>query len=139
MTFMVICPNFRIPLLSSLSIYIQNSSNPLLLWTSDFYVIRSFLQVDFCFRYQLINLVWFSFDFFSFTFFFLGLLFLKFLLFFMIFHNYSCFCSIFFLFPIIQQRSIITEIGVIIQQKVIKKEVPVLMLFLSTVSQKSRD
>ena len=32
-----------------------------------FYVIRSFLQVDFRFQYQLINLVWLSFDFFSFS------------------------------------------------------------------------
>ena len=31
------------------------------------YVIRSFLQVDFRFQYQLINLVWLSFDFFSFS------------------------------------------------------------------------
>ena len=32
-----------------------------------FYVIRSFLQVGFCFQYQLSNLVWLSFDFFSFS------------------------------------------------------------------------
>ena len=31
------------------------------------YVIRSFLQVGFLFQYQLINLIWLSFDFFSFT------------------------------------------------------------------------
>ena len=31
------------------------------------YVIRSFLQVVFCFQYQLINLVWLSIDFFSFS------------------------------------------------------------------------
>ena len=31
------------------------------------YVIRSFLQVGFRFQYQLINLVWLSFDFFSFS------------------------------------------------------------------------
>ena len=31
------------------------------------YVIRSFLQVDFHIHYQLINLVWFSCDFFSFS------------------------------------------------------------------------
>ena len=31
------------------------------------YVIRSFLQVGFHFQYQLINLVWLSFDFFSFS------------------------------------------------------------------------
>ena len=31
------------------------------------YVIRSFLQVSFRFQYQLINLVWLSFDFFSFN------------------------------------------------------------------------
>ena len=29
------------------------------------YLIRSFLQVGFCFQYQLINLVWVSIDFFS--------------------------------------------------------------------------
>ena len=34
-------------------------------WLS--YVIRSFLQVGFRFQYQLINLVWLSFDFFSFS------------------------------------------------------------------------
>ena len=31
------------------------------------YVIRSFLQVDFCSQYQLINLVWLSTDFFLFS------------------------------------------------------------------------
>ena len=31
------------------------------------HVIRSFLQVSFCFQYQLINLVWLSSDFFSFS------------------------------------------------------------------------
>ena len=31
------------------------------------YVIRSFLQVNFRFQYQLINLVWFTFEFFSFS------------------------------------------------------------------------
>ena len=31
------------------------------------YVIRSFFQVGFRFQYQLINLFWFSFDFFSFS------------------------------------------------------------------------
>ena len=66
-----------------MSIYVQNSSTPLTLnvqfqtnpnqlkeniiqgWL--LYVIRSFLQVDFRFQYQLINLVWLSFDFFSFS------------------------------------------------------------------------
>ena len=69
-----------------LPIYVQNSST-LWPWTSNFkrnpplnqsmkrkhnprmniYVIRSFLQVGFRFQYQLINLVWLSFDFFSFS------------------------------------------------------------------------
>ena len=31
------------------------------------YVIRSFLQIGFCFQYQFINFVWLSFDFFSFN------------------------------------------------------------------------
>ena len=31
------------------------------------YIIRSFLQASFRFQYQIINLVWLSFDFFSFT------------------------------------------------------------------------
>ena len=31
------------------------------------YIIRSFLQVSFCFHYQLINLVWLSIDFFPFS------------------------------------------------------------------------
>ena len=31
------------------------------------YVIKSFLQVGFCFQYQLINLAWLSFGFFSFS------------------------------------------------------------------------
>ena len=31
------------------------------------YIIRSFLQVVFCFQYQLINLAWLSFDLFSFS------------------------------------------------------------------------
>ena len=31
------------------------------------YIIRSFLQASFLFQYQIINLVWLSFDFFSFT------------------------------------------------------------------------
>ena len=73
-----------------LFIYIQNSSTPLTLdvqfqtnplslqmitnqlkeaiiqgWL--LHVIRSFLQVSFCFQYQLINLSWLSFDSFSFS------------------------------------------------------------------------
>ena len=74
----------------SLSIYVRNSSTPLTLdvqfqttplplqviinklkediiqgWL--LYVIRSLLQLGFRFQYQLINLVWLSFDFFSFS------------------------------------------------------------------------
>ena len=77
--------------MSALSSYIQNSSTPLTLdvqfptnpppplqmitnqskeniiqgWL--LYVIRSSLQVGFCFQYQLINLVWLSIEFFSFS------------------------------------------------------------------------
>ena len=80
--------NFQDPP-TTLSIYVQNSSTPLTLdvqfqttpplqmitnqlkeniiqdWL--LYVIRSFFQVGFRFQYQLINLVWLSFDFFSFS------------------------------------------------------------------------
>ena len=89
--------NFQPSSPTPLSFYVQNSSTPLILdvqnqmnppplphlppslqmitnqfieniiqrWLS--YVIRSFLQVGFRFQYQLINLVWLSFDFFSFS------------------------------------------------------------------------
>ena len=76
-----------------LSIYVQNSSTPLTLDVQfqptppplpaspndkqsvkrkhnprmTMYVIRSLLQVGFCFQYQLINLIWLSFDLFSFS------------------------------------------------------------------------
>ena len=81
MTYMKIVQFSRPP--PPLSIYIQNSSTPLILdiylqiitnqlkeniiqgWL--LYVIRPFLQVDFHFQCQLINLIWLSFDFLSFS------------------------------------------------------------------------
>ena len=87
------CPwklsNFQDPP-PTLSIYVQDSSTlltsdiqfqitrpPLQMITNQLkenviqgwliYVIKSFLQVGFHFQYQLINLVWLSFDFFSFS------------------------------------------------------------------------
>ena len=67
-------PKFFLPL--DLGRPISNNLNPLQMKTNNLkeiiiqgwllYVITSFLQLGFRFQYQLINLVWLSFDFFSF-------------------------------------------------------------------------
>ena len=63
---------------TTLTLDVQFQTNPLLQMITNqlkeniiqgwlLYVIRSFLQVDFCSQYQLINLVWLSTDFFLFS------------------------------------------------------------------------